>query len=392
MKKAYLAKYGEIGIKGKNRFIFENSLVDHIRYRLKKIGQFKVSKEQGRIFIEPLQEILEEDVINVLTKIFGIIGVSPVYVLEDSSFEVIQSACKAYIRQEYEEANFTFKVGARRAFKTYPMNSLEISCAIGETLLDEFENLRVDVHNPEVMLWVEIRNNTYVYSKTIKGVGGMPVGTNGKAMLMLSGGIDSPVAGYMISKRGVYIDAVYFHSHPYTTERAKEKVIDLAKILSIYTGKIHLHVVPFTEIQLYIYEKCPHDQLTIIMRRIMMRISQIHAKTQEAQALITGESIGQVASQTMMGLAATDAVAEIPVFRPLIGFDKQEIVEIAQKIGTFETSILPYEDCCTIFVAKHPVTKPAIKFIEKSEQHLVEIEAMIERAVTDTEVIVIRPE
>lgn len=390
MKKAYLVKYGEIAIKGKNRYLFENTLIDHIKGRLAKIGSFKVVKEQGRIYIEPLEAIEEDDIVGVLTKIFGLVGICPVMVLDSSDFNHIKEMAKQYIEEEYNQYDFTFKVEAKRAIKTYFLNSMEIAKEVGSYLLDHFPTLKVDVHKPQVKLWIEIRNNTYIYSKIIKGLGGMPVGSNGKAMLMLSGGIDSPVAGWMIAKRGVKLDAVYFHSHPYTTDRAKQKVIDLAHQIAVYTGKINLHIVPFTEIQLHIYEKCPHEQLTIIMRRIMMRIAESIAKSNKGLALVTGESIGQVASQTVQSLAATNAVCNMPVFRPLIGFDKQDIVDISEKIGTYETSILPYEDCCTIFVAKHPVTKPNIESIEKSERYLEQIDEMIERAIEDTEVVVVR--
>ena len=265
---------------------------------------------------------------------------------------------------------------------------MEAAARLGERLLEKFEDLSVDVHNPDVMLTVEIRDKVYIYSREIPGPGGMPVGTNGRAMLLLSGGIDSPVAGYMISKRGVSIDATYFHAPPYTSERAKQKVVDLAKEIAKYTGPITLHVVNFTDIQLAIYEKCPHEELTIIMRRYMMKIAEYFANKEKAQGLITGESIGQVASQTMQSLAATNEVCTMPVFRPVIAFDKQEIVDISLKIGTYETSILPYEDCCTTFVAKHPVTKPNINVIKNSEKHLAEeIDRMFEDAVNTAEVI-----
>lgn len=390
MNRAYLVKYGELAIKGKNRYIFENILVDQIRYRLARIGKFKVIKEQGRIFVEPIDHVEEEDVLNVLTKIFGLVGICPVVVLETSDFDVIKETCRTFLETQYV-GEHTFKVEARRANKAYPLNSMEIASEVGAYIIDHLTNFKVDVRKPEVRLFVEIRNNTYVYSKVIKGLGGMPVGSNGKAMLLLSGGIDSPVAGWMIAKRGVNLEAVYYHSHPYTTDRAKEKVVELAKIVSTYAGKINLHVVPFTEIQLYIYEKCPHEQLTIIMRRYMMKIAEAIALKNDAQALITGESIGQVASQTLASLVTTDEVCTMPVFRPLIAFDKQDIIDIAEKIGTFETSILPYEDCCTVFVAKHPVTKPSLKTIERSEELLLNIEQMMTRAIEDTEIIKIRP-
>ena len=392
LKKAFLVKYGEIAIKGKNRYIFENILADHIRRAVNHCGEFKVSKEQGRIFIEPFSEYDYDEVVDRLSKIFGIVGICPVIVLDDMDFELVKQSALDYMKDEYEDLNFTFKVEARRADKRYPLNSMEIACEVGAHLLDNIPQLKVDVKKPQVKVWVEIRSRAYIYSKVIKGLGGMPVGSNGKAMLMLSGGIDSPVAGYLVAKRGVKLDAVYYHSHPYTSDRAKQKVIDLANIVSKYSGRINLNVVPFTEIQLYIYEQCPHEQLTIIMRRIMMIIAERIAERSGALALVTGESIGQVASQTIQSLSATNAVCNMPVFRPLIGFDKQEIVEISEKIDTYETSILPYEDCCTIFVAKHPVTKPSLKSIIKSERRLEKIDEMIERAIDNIEFIKIKPD
>ncbi len=391
MKRSFLIKYGELALKGKNRYLFENKLMDQIRYRIDPIGDFKVQKEQGRLFVEPLGDFDEEEVLCAIQEVFGIISICPVVMIETNDFEAIKETVVAFMKEQYDDLNFTFKVEARRADKRYPMNSMEICREIGAHLLDNFDTLTVDVRNPDERVWIELRDRTYIYSKIVKGLGGMPVGSNGRAMLLLSGGIDSPVAGYMVAKRGVSIDAVYFHSHPYTSERAKQKVIDLAKIISRKTGPIRLHVVPFTEIQLAIYEKCPHDQLTIIMRRIMMQIAEAHAHTVKALALVTGEAIGQVASQTIQSLAATNDVCTMPVFRPLIGFDKQEIVDISEEIGAYETSILPYEDCCTVFVAKHPVTKPNLKSIRKSEKHLTDIDEMIERAIHDTEVIKIKP-
>jgi len=391
MKKAYLLKYGELALKGKNRYLFENALMDHIRARLKNIGEFNVIKEQGRIFVEPIGDMkLDDDVvIEALQKVFGLIGISPVIVLENDQFETICTSSKAFLESQYEDVSFTFKVEAKRANKSYPMMSMEIARELGAYLLDQFSGLKVDVKQPDVRVYVEVRTRTYIYSRIYKALGGMPVGTNGKVMLLLSGGIDSPVAGYMIAKRGVYLDAVYFHSPPYTSERAKEKVVELARIVSEYAGKIKLHVVPFTEIQMYIYENTPHVELTIIMRRIMMRIAEKLAVKQKATALVTGESIGQVASQTIASLVTTNEVCNMPVFRPLIAFDKQDIVNISEKIGTYETSILPYEDCCTIFVAKHPVTRPDLKAIQRSEEKLIDIEVMIQKSIDDTEVIVV---
>jgi len=391
MKRSFLIKYGELALKGKNRYMFENKLMDQIRYRIDPMGTFKVHKEQGRLFVEPLSDFDEEEVLEAIQEVFGITYICPVVMIDTNDFDTIKETTVAFLKEQYDDLDFTFKVEARRADKRYPMNSMEICREVGACILDAFEGLSVDVKTPKERVWIEIRDRTYIYSKSVKGLGGMPVGSNGRAMLLLSGGIDSPVAGYMVAKRGVGIDAVYFHSHPYTSERAKEKVIDLAKIISKKTGPIRLHVVPFTEIQLAIYEKCPHEQLTIIMRRIMMTIAEAHAKTVKALALVTGEAIGQVASQTIQSLAATNDAATLPVFRPLIGFDKQEIVEISEKIGAFETSILPYEDCCTVFVAKHPVTKPNLESIKRSEKNLDGIEEMIARAVEDTVVIKIKP-
>lgn len=385
--KSFLIKYAEIGVKGKNRFMFEDALVTQIRHALKDIdGDFMVVKESGRIYATAESEYDFDEAVETLKRIFGIAAICPMVQVDDNGYEDLKKQVLAYMDAVYEDKNFTFKVNARRGNKKYPVNSDQINRDLGEVILDAFPETKVDVHHPEVMLHVEVRNRINIYSIVIPGPGGMPVGTNGKAMLLLSGGIDSPVAGYMISKRGVKIDAVYFHAPPYTSERAKQKVVDLAKLVSRYSGPVHLHIVNFTDIQLYIYDQCPHEELTIIMRRYMMRIAERLAVDAGAQALITGESIGQVASQTMQSLAATDAACTMPVFRPVIGFDKQEIVDVAEKIGTYETSVLPFEDCCTIFVAKHPVTKPNLKMIERSEEKLKEkIDEMVETAINTVE-------
>ena len=389
MFKAFLIKYGEIGIKGKNRYLFEDALMNQIRFSLKNVdGTFEVTKEQGRIYVEAKSEFEYDEVLEALKRVFGIVEICPMVQVESTDFEGISAAVLDYIDKTYKDKNFTFKVDARRADKKFPMNSMDINMEMGHRILEKFPEMKVDVHTPDVYFHIEIRNMVNIYSQKIPGPGGMPVGTNGKAMLLLSGGIDSPVAGYMIAKRGVKIDATYFHAPPYTSERAKQKVIDLAKQVAKYSGPINLHVVNFTDIQLYIYDKCPHDELTIIMRRYMMKIAQHFAKEGGSLGLITGESIGQVASQTMHSLACTNEVCTMPVFRPVIGFDKQEIIDIAEKIGTFETSILPFEDCCTIFVAKHPVTKPNINVIKRSEQNLEEkIDELMKIAIETTEVI-----
>ncbi len=387
--KTFLIKYGEIGIKGKNRYLFEDALVKQIRHALKHVeGEFEVRKEQGRIYVDTLSDYEFDEVVEALKRVFGIVGICPVVVTEDEGFEKLAEVVTDYLEKEYDSHTQTFKVDSRRARKNYPKNSMELNADLGEKILDAFPEMKVDVHKPEMVLNVEIREKIYIYSRIIPGAGGMPVGTNGKAMLLLSGGIDSPVAGYMIAKRGVKIDAVYFHAPPYTSERAKQKVVDLASIVARYSGPINLHVVNFTDIQLYIYEKCPHEELTIIMRRYMMRIAEHFAKETGSLGLITGESIGQVASQTMQSLAATNEVCTMPVYRPLIGFDKQEIVDVSLKIDAYETSILPYEDCCTIFVAKHPVTKPNINIIKRSETKLEEkIDELVKEAIDSTETI-----
>ena len=392
MYQSFLIKYAEIGVKGKNRYLFEEALVKQIKYALKKAeGEFQVRRTDGRIYVDALSEFDFDEAVESLKKVFGISGICPVVYMEDEGFEKLGQAVVKYVGEVYPERNKSFKVAARRARKNYPLNSMEINVELGGVILDAYPEMHVDVHRPDILLNVEIRDKIYLYSQIIPGPGGMPVGTGGKAMLLLSGGIDSPVAGWMIAKRGVKIDAVYFHAPPYTSERAKTKVVDLAKKVAAYAGPVWLHVVNFTDIQLYIYDKCPHDELTIIMRRYMMRIAEHIARETECLGLITGESIGQVASQTMASLAATNEVFTMPVYRPLIGFDKMEIVDIAEKIDSYETSILPYEDCCTIFVAKHPVTKPNLNIIKRHEQNLQEgIDELVKTALETKEVIVVQ--
>ena len=388
----FLLKYGEIGIKGKNRYLFEDALVRQVRYALKDVdGNFDVHKSQARIYVDCEGDYDYEDTVEHLKRVFGLVGICPVVRMEDKDFEELKKDVVAYMAEMYPDRNFTFNVESRRARKSYPKNSMEISRDLGEAILYAFPEIKVDVHHPDVLVNVEVRNEIYVYSEIIPGAGGMPVGTNGNAMLLLSGGIDSPVAGYMVSKRGVGLEATYFHAPPYTSERAKQKVVDLAKIVARYSGPIKLHVVNFTDIQLYIYDKCPHDELTIIMRRYMMRIAEEFARRDGCLGLVTGESIGQVASQTMQSLAATNDVCTMPVYRPLIGFDKQDIVDVAEKIETYETSILPVEDCCTIFVAKHPVTKPNIEVIRRSEENLAEkIDELMQTALDTAEIIEVK--
>ncbi len=392
MFRAFLIKYAEIGVKGKNRYLFENALVQQIKYALKRCeGEFAVRKTDGRIYVDAVSDFDYDETVQHLQKVFGISGICPMVYVEDEGFEKLRGTVVDYMDRVYPVKDRSFKVAARRARKNYPLDSMEINMELGGTILDAFPEMRVDVHKPDILLHVEIRDKVYIYSEIIPGPGGMPVGTGGKAMLLLSGGIDSPVAGWMIAKRGVKIDAVYFHAPPYTSERAKQKVVDLAAKVAAYTGPIYLHVINFTDIQLYIYDKCPHDELTIIMRRYMMRIAERIAKDTECLGLITGESIGQVASQTMHSLMATNEVCELPVYRPLIGFDKMEIVEISEKIDTYETSIQPFEDCCTIFVAKHPVMKPNLNIIRKHEHNLDEkIEGLVQTALDTEELIIVK--
>ena len=390
---AFLIKYAEIAIKGKNRYLFEDALVDHIRHALSKLeGEFSVVKDQGRIYVYCPQEYDYDEAIETLKRVFGIVYICPVVIFEDAGLAQLCQDAVAYMQAVHGDYEGTFKVFTRRAKKSYPVPSMEVSAEVGGAILHAMPGVKVDVHEPALTVSIEIRDRIYIYSQSIRGAGGMPVGTNGKAMLLLSGGIDSPVAGHMIAKRGVKLECVYFHAPPYTSERAKQKVVDLAKIVSRYAGPMKLYVVNFTDIQLAIYEKCPHDELTIIMRRYMMRIAEDLAKKDACQALITGESVGQVASQTTQSLMVTNEVCTLPVFRPLIGFDKQEIVERSWDIGTFDTSILPYEDCCTIFVAKHPVTKPLLSVIKKSEKKLLpEIDDLYKVALEQAEVIQIEP-
>ena len=388
---SFLIKYAEIGTKGKNRYIFEDALMHQIREHLKKVeGEFAVQKEQGRIYVNAKSEYDYDEVVDALQHVFGVTAICPMLQLDKCGYDELRQEVLKFVQLEHPEEEFSFKCRARRADKHYPVTSDTINEDVGYDILTAYPKSKVDVHNPDFIVYIEIRQKINVFTRVIPGAGGMPIGTNGKAMLLLSGGIDSPVAGYMIGKRGVQIEAVYFHAPPYTSERAKQKVIDLAKQVASYTGAIKLHIINFTDIQLYIYEACPHDELTIIMRRYMMRIAELLAKRSGCLGLVTGESIGQVASQTLAALNVTNEVCTLPVFRPVIGMDKEEIVAISKKIGTFETSILPYEDCCTIFVAKHPVTKPKAEVIRDHEKNLSEkIDEMVRRALETDEIILV---
>lgn len=384
MKKVILVRYGEIILKGLNRPFFEGMLVKNIKKAISDEGNFKIHTSQATIYIEPDDDVDVDTVVEKLKKVFGIVSIVISYETK-KNMDAVFRCIKENFSSELSDAS-TFKVIAKRSDKKFYMQSPEICEEIGGRILEAFPNISVDVKKPEINVYVEIRESAYVHLDKIIGAGGMPSGSNGKAMLLLSGGIDSPAAGYMIAKRGVYTEAVHFFSYPYTSDRAKDKVLKLAKILSQYTGEMKVHIVPFTEIQLQIRDKCPEEHMTLIMRRFMMRISEIIAENRGCSALITGESIGQVASQTMGALCVTDDAVSMPVFRPLIGMDKEEIVEISRKIGAFETSILPYEDCCTVFTPRHPSTKPRLEKVLLSQSKL-DFEALVNEAVAATETI-----
>ena len=383
MENVLLIRYGEVHLKGLNRPYFERKLIERIKLALSGLNA-TVKREQGRIYAFGIGENDNEKAIDMLTRVFGIHSLSPSYGVEKGWDTLCRTALEV-MKQEAAGGKRTFKVFARRSDKQFFMNSQSICRELGGYILDNMPELSVDIHNPEICLSVEIRDMAYIYTKEIPCAGGMPTGTAGRGALLLSGGIDSPVAGYMLAKRGLELSAVHFYSYPYTSERARDKVVELARILAAHTGTIKLHLVPFTEIQLAIYDNCPPKETTVLMRRLMMRIAEIIARQDGALALITGESLGQVASQTLESLCATNDAVSLPVFRPLIGFDKEDITNVARKIGTFETSIQPYEDCCTVFVPQHPVTKPRLADIRKSEA-LVDFSEMIERALKDTEV------
>jgi thiamine biosynthesis protein ThiI len=385
MTKFLIVRYGEIALKGKNRSYFENKLFHNVKTVLRGIDDIRVTKQHGRIFVEHHEEDTEE-VIERVTKVFGIVSVSPAVKVEND-IEKIKAVALEEVKQTLEESDYsTFKVESRRSNKGFEFKSPEISRIVGGFINQSIEALQVDVHNPEFVLNVEVRNQSYVYCRVIPGFSGMPYGSAGKGMLLLSGGIDSPVAGWLMAKRGMALEAVHFHSYPFTSERAKEKVMELARIVSEYTGKIRVHNVNLLEIQQAINEHCPEEEMTILSRRFMMAIAERIAGDRGCQALITGESIGQVASQTIQGLTVTNSRVSLPVLRPLIAMDKVDIIKWAKKIGTFETSILPFEDCCTVFLPERVVTRPRVQDIEESEQ-LLEVEALIENAISSKDVI-----
>ena len=380
-----IVKYGEIGVKGKNRYIFENKLIKNVKNILKPIGKFNVYKEYGRIYVD-LDGYDYEEVVEEVKKVFGIVGVCPA-VRAEKDYNLLKELALKMLEEKIEQGYKSFKVDSRRGDKDFKLTSQEMSLDIGGYLVSQVKDkIAVDVRNPEVKIHCELRqNHVMVYSDTIPGYGGLPLGTNGRAMSLLSGGIDSPVASWMVAKRGMELECIHFHSYPFTSEKSQEKVRDLAQILAKYCGRVRLHKVNMIEKQKSIGLNCKDEEMTIISRRFMMRIAERVAESRHCDALVTGESIGQVASQTIQGLTCTNASVKMPVFRPLIAMDKTEIIEVAQKIGTFETSILPEEDCCTVFSPKKPVTKPKLDRIEKSENKL-DVEKLIQDAIDNIEV------
>lgn len=387
MNRIILVRYTEIHLKGLNRPFFEKKLIANMKSSLKGIP-CKIYHEQGRIYVHSVPDDSFDEAIDRLRRVFGIHSLSPAYVV-DKDWDNVVNTCYELMEKEIERSGKTsFKVFARRSDKHYFMNSDAINREMGGLMLERFPCLHVDIHNPEIKLCIEIRDSAYVYCEEIPCANGMPIGSAGKATLLISGGIDSPVAGYMMAKRGLILSAVHFYSYPYTSERARDKVVELAGLLSKYAGPIRLFLVPFTDIQMKIYDECPEKETTVIMRRLMMKIAERIAVSEESRALITGEALGQVASQTLESLCVTNDAVSMPVFRPLIGFDKDEIMELARKIGTYETSILPYEDCFTVFVPKHPVTKPDLETLRASEA-AVDFSELIEKAIADTELMTV---
>ena len=388
MNDIILCKLGEIVLKGQNRKSFELKLMGNIRRRLAPLGKFRVYCLQSTVYVEAVEDGADMDAaFGALKKVFGVIKLSRAAACEKDRDAIAKKAIE-YLRDEMLAAK-SFKVESKRSDKSFPMSSIQISQYVGGELAEAYPGCAVDVHDPELTVYVEVRDvAAYVHAGAVPGAGGMPVGSNGTAVTLLSGGIDSPVSTYMIAKRGVRLIPIHFFSFPYTSEAAKDKVIELARLLTEYCGRMTLEIVPFTHIQEEIRDKCPEEYFTLIMRRFMMRIAERIAADFGAQALITGESLGQVASQTIEALGCTDAVVNMPVFRPLIGNDKTEIMAIAEKIDTFETSILPYEDCCIVFTPRHPVTKPKVETMPKVESKL-DVEALVNEAVEGTEMIIV---
>lgn len=391
MQEIILIKNGELALKGLNRATFESVLVKNIKRRLHGLGHFVISRSQSTITIEPTEEVFDMDeAVERLSKVFGIAAFQRAAAVEKDMSAILSAACD-YLQEPLSQIR-TFKVEAKRSDKDFPLTSPEISAEVGGRLLEMFGHLSVDVHHPDCVVTVEIRERfAYIRCNQIKGAGGMPVGTGGKAALLISGGIDSPVAGWMMAKRGIVLDAIHFASPPYTSPQAEMKVHDLLRQVAAYSGDIGLYTVPFTEIQEQIRDNCPEELFTLVMRRFMMRIAERIARREDCAALITGESVGQVASQTILSLGCTDAVVGMPVFRPLIGMDKDEIIVRARAIDTFDISIRPYEDCCTVFTPRHPRTRPKLSLLEDAERAL-DVQTLVERAAADAKFEIIRNE
>ena len=386
MEKVLSVSMGEIALKGLNRKYFEDSLISRMKRTIGDLEYHRIYKEQGKIYIEAPENNFKQ-IINRLKKVFGLVYISPCIRLEknmnkieENMNRIKEASIKIMEEKLSTDSVKTFKVKTNRVDKKFPIKSPQISREVGAAILRNFKNLKVDVHNPDIYVYIDIKQNIYIYTERIEGYGGLPVGTSGKGLLLLSGGIDSSVAGFLMAKRGLEISGIHFHSYPFTSERAEEKVKDLAKILSLYTGRIRLYSINILGIQKELNAKCPENEMTILSRRFMMRIAERIALEEDIDALITGESLGQVASQTIEGISATNAAVSKPILRPLIGLDKSEIIDIARDIETYDTSILPYEDCCTLFLPKHPVTKPRLEDIEGSEKNI-DIETLIEEAV-----------
>ena len=386
-KEALLIKYGEISLRRGNRHLYEKRLLRIIKRRLSQFDGFHVIHENGRFFIESDSAQFDYDsVMPVVSRILGIVGISPCIMTDDRDIGGICESALYYMKRAGADKPFTFKVKTRRSNKSFPIHSQDVSAAVGEYILNGLNMSKVDVHKPLITLHIEIRNHIYIYAETVKSFGGLPYGTSGRGMLLLSGGIDSPAAGFLMAKRGVDITAAYFHSPPYTSERAKEKVCDLARALSVYTGYFKLYIVPFTDTQLCLYKQAQPAKLTLLLKRSMLKIAQALAEKESCHCLITGDSVGQVASQTLQSIRAVESAVNLPVLRPLAGMDKQEIIDLARKIETFDISIRPYEDCCTLFVADHPETKPNRSAVEAVERHIQGLDEAISEAIQNAEV------
>ena len=384
MERVLSISFGEIALKGKNRKYFEDKLISRIKKAIEGTDYKRIYKEQGKIYIESLEDDIAP-VIARLRKVFGIVYISPCIRVEKDMEEIEKAVIKIMEEKKAKATVNTFKVKTNRVDKNFPMKSPDISRKMGGVILKNIDGIRVDLHNPDTYLFIDIKQKVYVYTDRVEGYGGLPVGTNGRGLLLLSGGIDSPVAGFLMAKRGLEISGIHFHSYPFTSERAEEKVKELARILTSYTGRMKLYSVNILEIQKEINAKCPEDEMTILSRRFMMRIAEKVAQRENIDVLITGESLGQVASQTVQGLTVTNAAVDMPILRPLVGLDKAEIIEIAKDIETYETSILPYDDCCTLFLPKHPVTKPILADIERSEGNIA-IDLLVNRALENMKV------